>query len=102
RLWELGSGPVSGPPLAHRGPVTAAAFSPDGKVVVTGCGVSSSREVGKGAARKWVVTLGPVVENREARLWDTATGKPIGSPLAHQDGVNAVAFRPDGKAVLTG
>ena len=56
----------------------AVAFSPDGKTVLTGS------------------------DDGTARLWDAATGKPIGPPLPHQDAVNAVAFSPDGKTVLTG
>jgi tetratricopeptide (TPR) repeat protein len=54
------------------------AFRPDGKAVLTGSHDST------------------------ARLWDTATGKPIGPPLAHHREVVSVAFSPDGKAVLTG
>ena len=63
--------------LSHESPVDAAAFSPDGKTVLTGG------------------------DDRTARLWDTATGKPIGSPLNHP-GVWTVAYGPDGKTVLTG
>ena len=37
-----------------------------------------------------------------ARLWDAATGQPIGAPMKHQGVVMAVAFSPDGKTVLTG
>src|SRR5207237_1149031 len=37
-----------------------------------------------------------------ARLWEAATGKPLGPPLVHQGPVVAVAFCPDGKTVLTG
>ena len=56
----------------------AVAFSPDGKTVLTGsC-------------------------DRTARLWDAATGKPIGLPCSIRAAVMAVAFSPDGKAVLTG
>src|SRR5581483_6914014 len=33
--------------------------------------------------------------------WETATGKPLGPALAHQGGVVAVAFSPDGKTALT-
>ena len=37
-----------------------------------------------------------------ARLWDAATGEPVGPPLRHESEVRAVAFSPDGKTVLTG
>jgi WD40 repeat protein len=39
--------------------------------------------------------------DRTARLWDTATRKAIGMPLAHDYGVVAVAFSVPGDAVLT-
>src|SRR5206468_9668432 len=64
--------------LAHRGTVWAAALSPDGKTVLTGS------------------------QDRTARLWDAATGKPTGVGLKHGAGVLAVAFSPDGKTVATG
>jgi WD40 repeat protein len=53
------------------------AFGPDGRLVVTGS------------------------EDRTARLWDTATGEPVGEPLTHQGAVQATAFSPDGATVLT-
>jgi WD40 repeat protein len=34
-------------------------------------------------------------------MWDTATGQPIGQPLAHDDTVNSVAFSPDGTRIAT-
>src|SRR5262249_29004724 len=37
----------------------------------------------------------------KARLWDTATSKPIGPPMEHASPVRAVAFGPDGKALIT-
>ena len=52
-------------------------FSRDGKMVLTGCGDGT------------------------ARLWDVATGKPIGPPLSHPLPVTAVAFRPDGRTFVT-
>jgi WD40 repeat protein/tRNA A-37 threonylcarbamoyl transferase component Bud32 len=36
-----------------------------------------------------------------ARLWDTTTGRLIGSPMAHEEPVRVVAFSNDGKSVLT-
>jgi WD40 repeat protein/serine/threonine protein kinase/tetratricopeptide (TPR) repeat protein len=64
--------------LSHPSPIDAAAFSPDGKRVVTGS------------------------DDRTARVWDVATARPIGQPLRHEGEVMGVAFSPDGKAILTG
>jgi tetratricopeptide (TPR) repeat protein len=54
------------------------ALSPDGKTILTGA---------------W---------DRTARLWDVATGKPIGPPLLHWTAVGSVTFSPDGQTLLTG
>ncbi len=54
------------------------AFSPDGKMVLTG-----SRD-------------------RSARLWDAATGMPLGPSLIHPHEVMSVAFSPDGNGFMTG
>ena len=45
------------------------AFSPDGKTILTGC------------------------KDKTARLWDAATGQPVGSPLQHEGEVMAVAYQ---------
>ncbi len=36
-----------------------------------------------------------------AQLYDTATGKPVGSPLSHPDEMYGTAFTPDGKRLAT-
>jgi WD40 repeat protein len=83
RLWEADTGRPLGPPVAHAGKVRAVAFSPDGKTFVTACDLFRGRA--------------------EARLWATATSKPLGPPLRHLAEIGtAVAFSPDGQAVLTG
>jgi WD40 repeat protein len=58
--------------------VTAVAFSPDGRFVVTG-----SRD-------------------RSAHLWNAATGQEVRRFQGHQGDIAAVAFSPDGKLLLTG
>jgi WD40 repeat protein/tRNA A-37 threonylcarbamoyl transferase component Bud32 len=39
---------------------------------------------------------------QEARLWDLATGKPLGPPMPHQGLIRATVFSPGGQSVLTG
>jgi WD40 repeat protein len=64
--------------MQHPSGVWAAAFSPDGKTILTGC------------------------FNGTAWLWDAATARPLGSPMRHQAILAAVAFGPEGKTALTG
>jgi WD40 repeat protein len=78
RLWDLKGSPIEGDPLQHVGTILTAAFSPDGKVILTG---------GTGGT---------------VRLWDTATHTLIGVPLAHRSPVTAAAFSPDGTTLITG
>jgi WD40 repeat protein len=54
------------------------AFSRDGKIALTGS------------------------HDKTARLWEAATGRPLGPPLYHPDRVDAVSISPDGTTVLTG
>jgi WD40 repeat protein len=63
--------------LGHTEEVKAAAFSPDGKTLVTGSAAG------------------------QAQRWDAVTGRPIGEPLRAPGWVWAVAYRPDGKVIAT-
>ena len=63
--------------MRHPALVQTVAFSPDGKTVLTGC---------------W---------DKTARLWDAATGQPLGFPMRHPAAIWAVAFSSDGESILT-
>jgi WD40 repeat protein/tRNA A-37 threonylcarbamoyl transferase component Bud32 len=89
RLWDVPEQEPSELILPHNAPVQAAAFSPDGSMVGTG---SFSEKAGR--------TEKDPLPYSEARLWDAATGKPLGDPLPHQihqERPLKVAFSPDGK-----
>jgi WD40 repeat protein len=78
QLWEV----VTGRRLwmvRHEAQAALPVFSPDGKQVLTaGWGPPS------------------------ARLWDVATGQPVGEPFVHQSAVRCAAFNHDGSRLLTG
>src|SRR6266487_3210577 len=71
--WHV---PLTGS-LRHDASVTSEQFSPDGQRVVT------------------------TSYDRTARLWDAASGKPIGEPMKHQDMVRSAQFSRDGHRVVT-
>ena len=78
-LWELGSGqPIRGRVIADRSGVAVLRFSPDGKLLATVGRVSGG-----------------------ARLWNVATGQPVGDPLVgHRDDI-VLAFSRDGQTLAT-
>jgi WD40 repeat protein len=88
RLWNPATGRLVGAPLpagalppgarGQIGVVISMAFSPDGKLLAT------------------------ADSNGSARLWNPATGHPVGPPLPQStSGINGVAFSPDGRLLAT-
>ena len=101
----------------------SAAFSPDGKRIVTASGDNTARlwdaatgkQIGTPLAGHeswaWVhsAAFSPdgkrivtASADKTARLWDAESGKQIGAPLVGHEGVvNSAAFSPDGKRIVT-
>jgi WD40 repeat protein len=108
--------------LGHADAVRSAAFSPDGKRIVTASWDKTARvwdaKSGKPIGEPLIGHSGRVVsaafspdgrrivtasDDKTARVWDAETGKPIGELLkGHNDGVMSAAFSPDGKRIVTG
>jgi WD40 repeat protein len=63
--------------MKHDGGVEAVVFSQDGTKIATAS------------------------DDKTARLWDAATGQPLGVPMKHDCPVNSVSFSPDGTKVWT-
>ena len=105
--------------IRHNDFVNSAAFSPDGKYVVTASGDHTARiwdaMTGKPVTEplwhdyfvqsatfspdgKYVVTASC---DNTARIWDAQTGKPVTEPLRHGSSVQSAAFSPDSKYVVT-
>ncbi|HWE36797.1 MAG TPA: WD40 repeat domain-containing protein [Isosphaeraceae bacterium] len=128
RLWDAATGAPIGPPLHHPWPIRAALFDPNGDaVLVAGEGVEARTwdvvALGAGAQLMPHRLIRPEGPNKSplavalrpdgevvltggddgtARLWEAASGRPIGHPLEHGFFVQAVGFSPDGRVAATG
>jgi WD40 repeat protein len=65
----------------HEAPVSVVAFSPDGRLAVSGTAGGENASI--------------------IRLWDVRTGHRLRNLEGHRHNVHAVAFSPDGKRVLS-
>lgn len=79
-LWHATTGEKIAKLEGHTGAVYSVAFSPDGKILVSGGG-----EIDKSII-----------------LWDIATTEVITTLTGHTEGVRCFAFSPDGNTLVSG
>jgi WD40 repeat protein/serine/threonine protein kinase len=105
---------------AHRGPIWALAFSPDGKTLASGGAdrqvrLWSAADLKPGApleeSAHEVRALAFAPDGRRlasgsvaglVRIWDTRTGNNLASNTGHTDTVSCLAFSPDGRTLASG
>jgi WD40 repeat protein/serine/threonine protein kinase len=129
RLWDAATGELRWQAVADKREISAVGFSPDCQTVMVGRIEKEEREESTvfealcvaageagppafrlpGRVRRFalspdggrtLVTVGSL--DRAVRRWELPTGRAIGTDLSHQEWVRAVAFSPDGRAILTG
>jgi WD40 repeat protein len=97
RLWD----PATGKKLLEFGdgkdPVCGLAFSPDGRVLVSGHGVME--KVPRYVRGK---RIPPPKSSNTIRFWNLKTGKQIMSLKGHAEAVSSIAFSPDGTLLASG
>jgi WD40 repeat protein/tRNA A-37 threonylcarbamoyl transferase component Bud32 len=121
RLWDAATGKARDPWRGHKGVVYAAAFSPDGRRVVTASADKTARvwnaavgpESGPKRGRWGDISIAKLTSdgkrllevshsNRQlARLWDVATGTELRAFQGHSGDISQAAFSPDGTKLLT-
>jgi len=121
RVWDVHPGAASPARLKSDNAIVAAQFSRDGQRVLA----LSQEPMGKTTASVWTAmgklqSASASYESTEglpefspdgtrlvtrsekgAQLWDVASGKPVGSPLAHESFVMSAHFSADGGRVVT-
>jgi WD40 repeat protein len=90
RLWTTAESAPVGPAMSHDSSVTAAAFSPDGRIVATGC-VS-------GKVRLWSTTDAAPI----GAAWEAIAEPPKPLQLHAFRTIALMLFSPDGRILLVG
>jgi WD40 repeat protein len=96
-LWDAATGAEVRRLEGHQGTVHCLAFAPDGRTLASGA-VEGLRYVG--STDVLVARRSP--GDKVLRLWDVATGRPTREFSGHEDGIETVAWSPDGRTLATG
>lgn len=88
KVWDLSNYNSQTLPTAHHEKITSAAFSPDGKVLVTTGGA-------------WMMDKDILKRQGEVCFWDVAAWKLLTKFTAHYGSVSSAVFSPDGKSLAT-
>jgi eukaryotic-like serine/threonine-protein kinase len=93
-LWDAATGQHIAIIKGHDATINFAAFSPDGKKIVTTAeDPSSFSSNGRNEDTNF--------RDRTARIWDAATGKPLQVLRGHLRSVHSASFSKDGKWLVT-
>jgi WD40 repeat protein len=122
KLWDLTKHKECGLLRGHRKWVTAVAFAPDGKTLVSGSydamprlwdvpGAREVKTIGDGRMPVYAAAFGPGgrrvylqtgnVSGHAVRVWEAASAKEV-RLAGHQSYLTALAFSADGKRLATG
>lgn len=120
QLWDPATRQSKGTLLGHELPIRDAAFSLDGRLLLTGSYDQTARlwdahtlaplgqpfwhegAVGAVAFSPDAQFIVVGSDDGRAKIWEVASGRFIGPPLVHQGTVRKVAYSPDGRLILTG
>jgi WD40 repeat protein len=118
RVWDAATGKEIATLHGHDSVVISAAFSPDGKSIVTASFDQTARLWETAAGREIAIlrhdavvaitafspdgkTILTAPVDKTARLWDATTGKEIVMLRGHDGPIHVAEFSPDGKMVVT-